>query len=97
MAMVDGSAFSAAKATLRSAAETSGLRLHEITQSRVINRDSGTWTPLFVKVSGREQQFSNYCQALAAQLPAMRLDKIIIERDGTDATTGVLRFEALTR
>lgn len=97
MAMVDGSALSAAKATLRSAAEASGLSLHEITQSRVINRGSGTWTPLFVKVSGREQQFSNYCQALAAQLPAMRLDKIIIERDGADAATGVLRLEALTR
>lgn len=97
MTPVEGSTLAAAKQTLRSAAETAGLRLHEITQSRVIERSSGSWTPLFVKVSGREQQFSNYCQVLAAQLPAMRLDKIILEREGADAATGVLRLEALTR
>ncbi|HOT95887.1 MAG TPA: hypothetical protein PLG50_01340 [bacterium] len=81
---------------LRTAANAEGLKVIEISQAREMVRDGAAWTPIFVKVTGREEQFESYCTRLAAELPLMRLEKIILQARGQEVAA-VIRFEAQTR
>jgi len=81
---------------LRSKAQEAGLKVIEVSQAREMDRDGAAWTPVFVKISGSEEQFQQYCATLAAGLPLMRLDKIILQSRG-EQVVGVIRFEAQTR
>lgn len=94
--VIDGQALVQIRQALRSVAGEAGLKVIEISQAREMVREGSAWTPLFVKVTGREEQFESYCTRLAAGLPLMRLEKIILQARGQEIA-GVIRFEAQTR
>jgi hypothetical protein len=93
---LDESQIQQIKQNLRTSAQDGGLKVIEVSQAKEITREGEVWTPVFVKVSGSESQFEQYCQRIAGDLPEMRLDKIILQT-GAAKAVGVIRLEAKKR
>ncbi len=96
-ALLDEKGLAQVKQTLRNAAPDAGLKVIEISQSKEVVRGTEAWVPIFTKVSGSEEQFEKYCMSLAAQLPQLRLEKIILLSSTPEKAVGVIRLEAQIR
>ena len=91
---VDAQGMLQVKQDLNTLAQAAGLKVIEISQLKPIVHEGQRRSLLFVKVSGSEGQFAQYCLNLASRLPQMRLDKIILQTDKAPTAVGVLRLES---
>lgn len=81
--------------TLQRKARESGLRVVELSSEKARTISGAEHTPIFVKLSGNEDQFNEFCAKTAEEFQNIAVSKIIIMFSARRAPTFVLRLEAL--